>query len=218
MLKTGMPIMAGRLMQATFPWTPVWILIAVASAEEAAIYGAASRLTVAVTSVVAAMRFSVRPTIVELSIANRFKDIVTLNRKCSVISAVPPTCGIAILAFAGDTIIPTVLGPDYAAVTGVLIILMAGVLAEAFGGLSDEILKMTGRTRIVLATQLCAMTLQVSICSLFVSGGANAVAVGTAIAFAAQYGLQVAWLSVRTEIHILPLPRGLNERTKQELL
>jgi O-antigen/teichoic acid export membrane protein len=205
MLLTGFPMMLGRFMQASLPWIPVWVLITLVSADEAAIYSAASRLTVAVTSVVAALRFSIRPAIVELNTKMRYADIVSLNRKCSMISAVPPVAGIIALLISGHVLIPLVLGHQYVGVDIVLLILMFGVLAEAFGGMSDEILKMTGRTYVVICTLVLAVLFQLSASYYLAPHGASAVAFATAIAFAIQYVGQVLWLSLRTPIRILPL-------------
>lgn len=122
-----------------------------------------------------------------------------------MISAVPPIVGIVVLLLAGHVLIPFVLGHRYVGVDIVLLILMFGVLAEAFGGMSDEILKMTGRTYIVICTLVLAVLFQLSACYYLAPHGASAVAFATAIAFAIQYVGQVLWLSLRTPIKILPL-------------
>lgn len=204
MLRTGAPMMLSRFMQASLPWIPVWVLIALVSPDESAIYAAASRLIVGVTSVVASLRFSVRPAIVALNTASRYMDIARLNWKCSLLSAVPPLCGIAILLIAGDRLITLVLGDKYLAVNGVLLLLMFGVLAEAFGGMSDEILKMTGRTHVVVSTLGLALLFQIVACYSLAHYGSVVMAVSTAVAFAIQYVGQVLWLSIRTPIKILP--------------
>jgi O-antigen/teichoic acid export membrane protein len=203
-ISAGLPMMLSRFMQASLPWIPVWVLGYFHSAEAAAIYAAASRLTAAVTSVVAALRFSMRGTIVEANAAKRFKEIAALNHTVSFVSAIPPFVGLIFLATLGSWAVPLVFGGDYAACVPVLIILMFGVFWEAFGGLSDEILKMTGRSRIVLWSLFAAMMCQ-CICGLmFAKYGPLYVAGGTVVAFTIQYAWQVIWLSRKTQIAILP--------------
>lgn len=214
LLRSGFPMMISRFLQASLAWIPVWILIAFVSAEESAIYAAASRLTVAVTSVVAALRFSIRPSIVELDLAGRYRDIAKLNRKCSLISLGPPLLGLAILLIAGERIIPIVLGEEYISVAAVLIVLMFGVMAEAFGGMSDEILKMTGRTYVVLITLVCAVTIQLVASCALAPHGATHVAFATFAAFLVQYSLQLIWLSSKTEIKVIPMSMNLWPKVK----
>lgn len=203
-ISAGFPMMLSRFMQASLPWIPVWLLGYFHSAEAAAIYAAASRLTVAVTSVVAALRFSMRGTIIEANVAKRFKDIAALNRTVSLISAIPPLVGLIFLVAFGSWAVPLVLGEEYAPSVPVLIVLMFGVFGEAFGGLSDEILKMTGRARIVLWSLASAMLCQCIYGLFFAQHGPIYVAVGTALAFMLQYVWQVIWLSRKTQITILP--------------
>ncbi|MCV6628019.1 MAG: hypothetical protein OIF38_18140, partial [Cellvibrionaceae bacterium] len=100
--------------------------------------------------------------------------------------------------------VPWLLGAEYAPVVPVLGILMFGVLGEAFGGLSDEILKMTGAAKIVLWSLLGAMLCQVAAGLLLASSGPACLAWGTAVAFGLQYVWQTLWLSRRTSIAILP--------------
>lgn len=201
----GTPMMIARLAQASLPWLPVWMLAYMNSSESSAIYAAASRLTVAVTSVVAALRFSMRGEIVRANFENNFKELASINRVVSLISSFPPILGLIFLTLAGSTVIPNILGSEYSPTVPVLIVLMFGVLGEAFGGLSDEILKMTGRTRIVLLSLLGSLSIQFVFGLTLSQYGPVYLAAGTAITFCIQYLSQVIWLSWRTQIAIIPL-------------
>ncbi|WP_460273027.1 lipopolysaccharide biosynthesis protein [Celeribacter sp. ULVN23_4] len=203
-MRSGMPMMMSRLMQASLPWIPVWLLGYFQSPDSAAIYAAASRLTVAVTSVVASLRFSMRGEIVAANSAGRFEDIAALNRAVSKLSALPPVAGLVFLLTLGSTVVPFLLGAQYEAAVPVLIVLMFGTLGEAFGGLSDEILKMTGRNRIVIFSLSAAILCQLLCGALLFKYGPIYIAVGTVLAFALQYTWQVVWLSRNTQIVILP--------------
>lgn len=204
--KIGFPMMIARLMQASLPWIPVWMLGYFHAPEWAAIYGAASRLTVAVTSVVAALRFSMRGRLVEMDVQGRFAEMAALNRRVSLVSAVPPILGLVGLLWLGHPVVPMILGPEYGPAVLPLTILMGGVLAEAFGGLSDEILKMTGRARIVLWSLVASILCQIGSGIFLAPNGAAFAAWGTVLAFAIQYLWQVLWLTRHTPIAILPWP------------
>ncbi|MFC6044355.1 lipopolysaccharide biosynthesis protein [Nocardioides hankookensis] len=213
----GFPMMIARLIQASLPWAPVWILLLVGTAGEAAIYAAASRLTVAVTSVVAAIRFSVRPRLVLLLTDEAESAIARFSRQCSAVAALPPACGILGLTIAGVPVISAIFGADYVDAVPVLTVLMFGVLAEAFGGVSDEILKMSGRTYVVLLTLGAASAFQILVTPLVARSGVVFVGVVTAGAFAIQYFGQVAWLSRFTAIQIWPiLPERFRYRAGEQ--
>lgn len=202
-LSVGVKMLLARMMQASLPWIPVWFLLAFDYPGQSANYAAASRLIVAVTSVVAALRFSARNDIVRMYEQGNYRGIVRLNRQVSLLSFVPPALALILLFFIGDWIVPLVLGNDYAPVVPILMILIVGVLAEAFGGLSDEILKMTGRTSIVLWSLGTGLVVQIALVALLVDEGALAVAWATVAAFAIQYVWQVFWLSIHTPIRLI---------------
>lgn len=203
LLMTGFPILLTRVMQSSLPWIPVWILTAFGSLEEAAIYSAASRLTVVVTSVVAALRFVSRNDIVALCEKRQFADLVRLSHRVSVLSASPPILALVFLAIWGPLVVPFVLGSEYTPAVNVLMVLVLGVFAEAYGGLSDEILKMTGHTRIVIISLGSSIVLQIFLTFSLAPQGAFVVAWATVLAFTMQYIWQVFWLTSRTPIKLL---------------
>lgn len=199
----GFPILVSRLAQGCLPWVPAWLLFAGGQVNESATYATASRLTVAVTSVVAALRFTARNDIVRHYQKGNFSAIILLNRRVSLVSVVPPVLALAFLFLFGDIAIPMLLGSEYKAAVAVLMVLVFGVFAEAFGGLSDEILKMTGRTRIVLWSLGASLAVQNLLVVLLLEEGAAAVAWATVAAFSIQYVWQVLWLSKYTPIRLI---------------
>ncbi len=202
LLAVGMPMTAARVLQGALPWIPVWALTVLASAQEAGLYAVASRLVVAAAAPIAAIRFAVRPQVVRLWVARSLREIGRLARWCSAAAAILPALGIVLLLATGDRLLVSVLGAQYAASQVVLIVLLVGVLGEAAGGISDEILKMTGSASFVLVTVAGCAMLQVIGCLSLGSRGATAVAGVTVLAFCAQYALQLQRIWHRTEITI----------------
>ncbi|WRH64339.1 MAG: hypothetical protein RSE12_08415 [Fuscovulum sp.] len=202
---TGLPIVLSRFIQASLPWVPVWLFIASDHAENAAIYAAASRLMVIVTALIGALRFTSRQSIVLNYHRQQYESIVKLNYRASRLAMVPPVVAIAFLFSVGDTVVPLFLGGGYALAVSVVAVLILGGVAEAFGGLSDEILKMIGKTHIVLWSLGTALLVQVAIASLLIDKAPSAVAWATVAAFFVQYSWQILWLSLRTPIKIVPI-------------
>ncbi|MEH3067209.1 MAG: hypothetical protein PGN15_03825 [Aeromicrobium erythreum] len=208
----GIPIMLTRIMQASLPWLPVWFLSAFASHEQAAVYAAASRLVVAVTAVIAALRFAVRPRIVRLFSEQEVEQIAKIARGASVASAVGPTIGLFCMLTVGEPLITTVLGQRYSGTSEVLTILLVGVLAECVGGVADEILKMTGLTSIVLMSLALAVGVQCAGGIVFGADGAVSMAWTTVVAFATQYVIQLVYLQWKGPVVVWPLGRNKSQR------
>jgi O-antigen/teichoic acid export membrane protein len=208
---SGFPMMLSRLLQASLPWIPVWLLGVFHSVEAAAIYGIASRLSVAVSSVVAALRFSTRGLIVEYHLSGQNIALIKLNRTTSIIAAIPPIAGFIFIFAGGGNLIQRVFGASYLASVPILLVLFLGVLAEAFGGLSDEILKMSGKTYIVLLSLVVAALMQVIIGSVAAKFGPIVSAFITVLSFSTQYVWQVIWLSKNTPIKLIPYPAKANK-------
>lgn len=195
LMRNGTPMMLARLGQASVPWIPVWVFVTFGEPEAAAVYAAASRIIVIATAVIAALRFSSRHEIVLLLHASRWRSLVKLSFKSSCLSAATTSLVLLVVVFAGPAVIPLVFGSGYAQSTTLVIILLVATLGEALGGLSDEILKMMGRTYIVILSLLGAQAVQF-LFSFFGSLSADPVvaAWGTVCAFFTLYIVQVLWL------------------------
>ncbi|WP_087132303.1 lipopolysaccharide biosynthesis protein [Microbacterium esteraromaticum] len=213
LITIGMPIATARLLQGMLPWLPVWLLAVHGDPGGAATYAAASRLAVVATAVLGSIRFSSRPEIVTLAADNNWPGIGRLSRRASYFSAAVATSAIIATAAMGGWLIPLVFGPAYAGTVAVLCVLLVGIYAEAIGGLSDEILKMTGRAWVVLTTLALSAGLLVLI--LIVDPGIGPVnaAWATVAAFAVQYVLQISWLGRYLQVHIwLAVPSARDRR------
>lgn len=202
LVSMGLPMTSSRLLQGMVPWLPVWFLTFSVDAEMGAVYAASSRLAVVVTAILGSIRFGSRPEIVSLEEEHSWRQLEKLSRRASYMSAVGASIAFVALLVAGKWIVRVLLGAGYDAATPVLMILMAGILAEAFGGLSDEILKMMGKAWVVLATLFASTLIQTVLLALFARHGVEIAAWTSVIAFAIQYGLQVAWLRLYTPVRI----------------
>jgi O-antigen/teichoic acid export membrane protein len=216
MIRVGSPLSVARFLQGLLPWVPVWVLALVGSPEGAALYSAASRLAVVVTSILGAIRFGSRTDIVVFATRGQWRRVEAMSRRASFVSATGALVGLLVLAFAGRPIVKMLLGDAYLDAAGILMVLMVGILAEAFGGLSDEILKMTGHANVVLITLSIAAGTQALMLVLAPTVNTVQAAWTTVLAFALQYVGQVLWLRLHTEVSLWPLLLGRSESAGSE--
>jgi len=208
----GLPMAISRLLQGSLPWVPVWFLVWQGDASSAAVYAAASRLAVAVTAILGSIRFGSRPDIVDRVRCEDWTAVERMSRQASYASGLGALLATIVIALAGSWLVPLVLGTEYASATTVLLILMVAIIAEGFGGLSDEILKMTGRTWVVLATLAVSVLTQSAMLVGVAQFGVVAASWTTVMAFAVQYILQVVWLRAYSPISIWPGLFGRSNR------
>jgi O-antigen/teichoic acid export membrane protein len=200
----GISMACSRFLQASLAWLPVWVIAIGLGSADAALYGAAGRLVVGVTAVIASLRFAVRPAIVRNFVRDDWSAIESLSRGIAVASVVPTLIAIAAVYWAGDFLLSRLLGLAYEESSGILLVLLLGALAEAIAGPVDEILKMTGATRFVLGSLLIALTLEFVLSWALLRYGIQMVAVAPVVAFATMYFSQIVYLRRLRGILVYP--------------
>ncbi|MEP2718493.1 hypothetical protein [Pseudophaeobacter sp.] len=203
--RIGAPIAVSRMLQSMIYWIPVWVAAALLSAADGAVIGAAGRLLIAVTAVIAALRFSVRPTIVAAAAESDWSYIEHIGRRICLLTSSFTLVALVCLWVVGAPVLAILLGPEYGAAWAVLAILMIGALGEAFGGPVDEILKMTGAGTVVLFSLMVTVSLQAILAIALLPFGLNGVATAQALAFCALYAFQVIYLYRVRGILVMPL-------------
>jgi O-antigen/teichoic acid export membrane protein len=205
-MRSGAVIAVSRMFQAMIYWVPIWITTFMLDASQAAVIATAGRLLIAVSAVIAALRFSVRPTIVAAAAAGDWAGIERLGRRIALGTTLFTLAAIIGLFLTGQPFLDFLLGPEYAAAWGILLVLLVGALGEAIGGPVDEVLKMTGQSRIVFTGLVVTVLLEVALGLALSPFGVIAVAWSQAIAFVGMYAFQILALKRRRGILIAPLP------------
>lgn len=177
----GLSIGISRVLQSCIYWLPVWAVGLWQGASAAAVFGTASRLNVAVAAVMAAIRFTIRPTIVRLSAHGDWEGIGREGRRTANAATIMAIFAILGAATVGPPFIATVFGENYRNAAWILVLLLFGTLGECLGGAVDEILKMTGRASLVLT--ILAVTVAVEAALLW---AANAFGAGGSVSAATQ--------------------------------
>ncbi|MCT4372280.1 hypothetical protein CLG85_018945 [Yangia mangrovi] len=203
--RTGSVIAVSRMLQAMIYWIPVWVCGALLGAADASVIATAGRLLIAVSAVIAALRFSVRPVIVAAAAEGDWPAIERTGRKIALFTTLLTLLAMLLMALIGKPVLLFLLGEEYAAAWGVLFVLIFGALGEAFGGPVDEVLKMTGHTTAVLLGLLVTVVLETALAIFLSPHGTLAIATAQATAFCAMYMYQVLYLQRKRGILIMPL-------------
>ena len=204
-LLEGTPVAISRFLQASIYWIPVWVAGYVLSTQEAAAVGAASRLLVAFSALIAAIRFSVRSKILSLAANDNWRELEVLARKISAFSIAVVLLSLLMIGWLGDAVVLMLFGEEYAAVIPILLVLMIGTLGESIGGIVDEILKMTGYSRTVLNGLVFTVLAETITCVYLSQFGILYLVLGQSLAFFFMYSYQVYALKSRAGINCLPI-------------
>lgn len=205
-MSTGWIIAISRMLQSMVYWVPVWVTTIWLSTADAAVIGAAGRLLIAVSAVIAALRFSVRPTIVAAAAKDDWHAIETVGRRISLGTFIFTLCAMVVWWLLGHQILGVFFTAEYTLVWPLLMVLLVGALGEAFGGPVDEVLRMTKQGHIVLIGLLITIILETVLAVVFVPSGVVAVAWAQAAALVLMYLAMVLYLRLRCSIWVMPLP------------
>lgn len=146
----GLRLAAARAMYSAGLWIPAFFAGLLLTPTEAGILGTASRLAAAVTATLASTRFVVRPEIVRAYSMGRLDHLRKVCGAIATLVIVLTLSAVAVNALVGKRLIESVFGAGYISASAIMAVLLFGTVAESVGGPVDEVLKMTGRDRIVL--------------------------------------------------------------------
>jgi O-antigen/teichoic acid export membrane protein len=212
--RTGSIIAISRMLQAMIYWIPVWICGALLGPADASVLATAGRLLVAVSAVIAALRFSVRPMIVSAAAKSDWSTIENSGRRIALFTTLLTLAAMLLMVLIGRPILLLLFGPAYSPVWGVLFILLFGALGEAFGGPVDEVLKMTGHSPAVFFGLIVTIISETVLSIALSSHGIQAIAAAQSAAFCIMYGYQVAYLRYKRKILIMPVRVGAFRKHK----
>lgn len=198
LIREGFGLTIVRVLHAGSFWIPTIVTGFMLSPTSAGLMGTAGRLAIAVSAIIAALRFIIRPTIAIALAQNNLAYLRTMSGSVAFISTTGAIFAIIINAVLGEYLIDLLFGSQLGAVSDILTILLISVFAEALFGPVDEILKVSGRQK----TVFCIYGIGVS--SFFVG-----------CIIASSHGLiWIAWLQV---IYVLGIFSAMNISVKRTL-
>jgi O-antigen/teichoic acid export membrane protein len=201
----GVSIAISRLVNAAIYWVPVWVAGLLLTSTDAAIMATAGRLLIGVTAVIAAVRFSVRPSIVAAAQAEDWLGIEAQGQRIALATTTLTLVALAVCLAVGRPVLQIFFPPEYALSWSVLTILLIGALAESAGGVVDEILKMTGHSIFVLIALFSVVVFETILCLAASKFGLLGIASAQSLSFLLYYSLLIGYLFKKKGIIILPI-------------
>jgi O-antigen/teichoic acid export membrane protein len=193
-------------------WMPTWLAGLTLGPAAAGIMGLSCRLYNVIVALLGAMRFVVRPQIVAAAVEHRWEAIERNARLIGTMTTANALLCLALHLLVGRWLIEAVFGAQYAAVFPVFAVLLLGAIAEAFGGVVDEVLKMTGAATFVACLLISGLMVE------FVLGfylqslhGMMGLAWTQTIVLIAIYFFEIGYARSRRGVLIVPFvtPSGL---------
>lgn len=155
--RQGVVIASGRVVQSAFLWSPVWVTSLILSASEAALVGLSARLVAGVAAVIAAVRFSIRPSLARDAAQGKWRNIESHSSRVALYATILAILAIGVSATVGDTLIGLLFGNGYSGAGFVTALMLIGTFGESFGGPVDEVLRMSGHVGEVVLLQLAIL-------------------------------------------------------------
>ena len=153
----GATIAAGRVVQSCLLWSPVWVVSLTLGASDAALVGLASRLVSAVAAVIAAVRFSIRPSLARDAAQGNWRAIESHSSRIALFTTVLAVAALAVAVAAGDPLIAFLFGSSYRGAGIITALMLIGTVGESFGGPVDEVLRMSGHATEVIVLQTAVL-------------------------------------------------------------
>lgn len=202
--RLGLTIATARGFQAALYWIPAWAVAAASGPADAAEMGAAGRLLIAATAVIAVFRFTIRGRIVAAGVRGDRPAIERMARGSATIATLSALAALGAVLVAGPFVIGLLFGPSFRGAAAVLAVLLVGAIGESVGGPVDEVLKYQGFPNAVLAGLVVTVAIECLLAWILAPYGALAAAWAQAIAFCGMYAFQILYCRAKLGILILP--------------
>lgn len=174
----------------------LWILGALSTQEQVAVYGTAARISVLLSVPLFVVNSVITPLIARLNVERDLSRLQSLLQATASVAAIPAVVLLPIFALFGEEIMTFIFGNGYGAGGNVLIILSIGHAANVLSGSCGYTLIMTGHQQIMMRISLVSTSLLL-LAGLLLAG--RYAAQGVALAFTGSLILQnvLMWIFAR---------------------
>ncbi len=187
LLRSGGTFAVATLASVTVPQAGVWLLAVVAPAEEVAEFSVAVRIAVLVAVPTAIGMRTLAPRIAAAAGSGRLAALQEPVRRFAVWSTAVTALAVAVLAAAGQVLLPAVFGAEYRDAFAPALVMCAGVLVNAWTGPCSVVLSHAGRQRVVAVSALvCALSFAGLATWWGATWGGTGVAAAAAVAMAGR--------------------------------
>lgn len=147
LIKEGFGLSCLRILHVSSFWIPTMVSGFLLSPALAGAMGTAGRLAIAVSAVIAATRFFIRPIINEALELNQIHYLRRLMSSIAFLTMLIAVVALFVNELVGEELIAYFFGEELREVAALFSILLLGVIAEAIFGPIDEFLKAAGYQR-----------------------------------------------------------------------
>lgn len=200
-LRIAWPILVVNLALFARSQVSIWVLGALRTQQEVAIYGAAWRLVNLVAVPLALVNAVLPPFIAEMYVQDKRSQLERILRITAFVTGLPALAALTLFILLGGPILGLIYGSYYREATMVLIILSTGRLMGVWAGSCQQVLMMTNHQKILMWVMVSAGLLSASLALLLAdSHGAVGVAFASAVSLALENLITV--LIVRRKVGI----------------
>ena len=193
------PMFVTGVMLIVISQADLWIVARSLSAEQVAIYGAASRLVQLIMVPMLIVNAVIPPFVASLHREGRIAELEQIVRAAATVSCVPTACVLLVLWIAAAPLLEMVYGPFYRAGAETLVLISAGQLINGLVGASAMVLMMTGHQfSLMVISVLCGVFLIVGGLVMVEFHGMAGVAAATGLSIALHGILSLLWVKHKT--------------------
>lgn len=193
--------------KAIMPWLPLLLLGFFASAEDAGIFGAATRVAMLITFLLIAVNTAISANFAELHAKGELQALARLARRFALITTLVTSPILLVLIFASDFVMG-IFGADFARGGIALKILALGHAINALTGSAGQLLMMTGHEREVRNASIVAGIMVAALSLLLIPPyGFIGAAIATSVSVALMNLISIALIKKRLGIFVMPWAR-----------
>ena len=197
----AMPLLATNVTLFMVNYADLWVLGALSSQDEVAIYGTAARLVATIAIPLMIVNSVVSPMIAEMYAQNKIRRLENLLRSCATFATIPAFLLVTCFMLFGEDILGFLFGDYYRQGITVLVFLSIGRLANVWAGSCGLSLMLTGHQKSMMIITIFSATVLVTSALLVADTyGAKGVAAVSCLSMILQNLLMLAFSRIHTGI------------------
>lgn len=201
LVRIGLPLLVMNLSMFVLMQVDLWVLGALRSGAEVALYGAATRVIKLITMPLIIANEVVAPVIAELNVQNEKEQLERTLRGAASIAAVPAIGAILLLVLFGGSILSLLFGDFYGQGAIILFFLGIGQIVNVWAGSCGYALIMTGHHKTMMYITMVSGLIAILGCVMVAKEhGAGGVAAMASLAMIVQNIAMVVGVKIHCQV------------------
>ncbi|MEN8134277.1 MAG: oligosaccharide flippase family protein [Thermodesulfobacteriota bacterium] len=201
-LKTSWPFCISAIFLTGLQQGHLWLLGFCSTTESVAIYGAAWRVVILLTTTLQIVRLVIPAMVAKLYAQKKYKDLEKVLRSTATIAGVPSIIGLLLILIFGKTILLHLYGESYASGYSILTILAIAHIINIFTGVPGVLLMMSSNEKVLLAISIFSGSLSILVSFILVNQlDYVGVAIGAGVGIAIQNLLMAGYCLTKMDIN-----------------